>query len=187
MNATDTTKAVFLDRDGTLNIDHGYVYRTEDLELVPRAVESLTELKAAGFKLIVVTNQSGVARGMYMESDVDRFHNELGRVFAGSAVELDGFYFCPHHPEGKINEYAISCTCRKPGSDLFVRASQDHGVDIQNSYGIGDRMRDVSPVIELGGRGVLIDSGTYAPIDSSGLGKARSLYEAVQLVLAEGA
>jgi D-glycero-D-manno-heptose 1,7-bisphosphate phosphatase len=186
MSSTGLTKAVFLDRDGTLNVDHGYVYRPDDLELIPRAVEALVVLQDAGFKLIVVTNQSGVARGMFTESDVAKFHDELTGVFAKSNVILDGFYFCPHHPEGEIQEYTFACTCRKPGSELFIRAAGEHDIDIGKSYAIGDRMRDVSPVIEIGGRGVLIDPAVHRPMDSSGFGVAPSLYEASRLVLSDG-
>jgi len=178
-----TTKAVFLDRDGTLNIDHGYVYRTDDLELTQKAIEALGLLRDAGFKLIVVTNQSGVARGMFTESDVTRFHDELSRILAGSDVVIEGFYYCPHLPDGTIPEYACTCNCRKPGSELFLQASREHDVDIGKSYAIGDRMRDVSPIIELGGRGVLIDPPTHRPIDSSGLGVTPSIYEAAQLII----
>lgn len=186
MSSKSTTKAVFLDRDGTLNIDHGYVYRIDDLELMPRAVEALACLQDAGLKLIVVTNQSGVARAMFAESDVIRFHDELSRIFTGFGVGIDGFYYCPHHPEGAVTEYAVACNCRKPGSELFVRAAREHDIDIGRSFAIGDRMRDVSPIIELGGRGVLIDPDKETPIDSSGLGVMPGIYEAAQVILAAG-
>lgn len=183
MSEIGSARAVFLDRDGTLNVDYGYVYQIEQLDFVPQAALALTDLQNRGFKLIVVTNQSGVARGMYTESEVLRFHDEVSERLGRSGVEITAFYYCPHLPDATESRYAIACECRKPQTGLFIHAAADHGIDLSSSYAIGDRMRDVLPLIELGGRGVLIDPGLNAPVDQPGLEVVGSLYDAAQLII----
>jgi D-glycero-D-manno-heptose 1,7-bisphosphate phosphatase len=129
-------KTIFLDRDGTLNVDVGYLSRVEDLELFPFTREALELLKAAGFKLAVVTNQSGIGRGFYDEETLDAIHAELQRQVGGI---IDAFYFCPHLPD-------VGCECRKPKLKMIEDADRELGVDFPKSWMIGDKVLD----IELG-------------------------------------
>lgn len=133
--------AVFLDRDGTLVRDDGYVHAVEDLEILPHVVEGLGALKRAGFLLIVVTNQSGVARGLYGEQDVTRFHAALN-VRLGPAAAIDAFYFCPYHPEASVPQYRKRSALRKPDIGMFHEACRDFAIAIERSYMIGDRASD---------------------------------------------
>jgi len=133
--------AVFLDRDGTLVRDDGYVHAIEDLEVLPHVAQGLTALKRAGFLLIVVTNQSGVARGLYREEDVERFHAELN-VRLGPAAEIDAFYFCPFHPDAVLPEYRQTSPLRKPDIGMFHEACRDFTIAAPRSYMVGDRLSD---------------------------------------------
>lgn len=136
-------KAVFLDRDGTLNVDKGYVYRTEDMEWIPGVPEALKRLKDAGYLLIVVTNQSGVARGYYTEDDVRALHAYMNQYLRDRyGFCLDAFYYCPHHPEAAIPAYRKRCGCRKPAPGLVLRAVRDFDIHIASSYMIGDSESD---------------------------------------------
>ena len=143
--------AVFLDRDGVLNDDPGYVYRTEDLKLLPEVASSLKRLSSAGFVLIVITNQAGIARGKFTIADTNRFNTALAEEIARkSGASIAGFYICPHHPEGTVKEFAIVCECRKPGTKLVQQAAIDHGIDLSKSYFIGDRESDVECGLRAG-------------------------------------
>lgn len=133
--------AVFLDRDGTLVRDDGYVHAIADLEILPHVVEGLTALKRAGFLLIVVTNQSGVARGLYGEADVERFHAELNARL-GPAAAIDAFYFCPFHPDAVLPQYRETSPLRKPDIGMFHQACRDFAIKAERSYMIGDRQSD---------------------------------------------
>jgi len=111
-------KVIFLDRDGTLNAEVNYLHRPEDLQLLPGVPGALRRLKEAGYKLVVVTNQAGVARGYYKEADVDALHRYLNEILAAEGAEIDAFFYCPHHPEHGIGAYKTNCRCRKPGTGL---------------------------------------------------------------------
>ena len=140
-------KCVFLDRDGTINVDKGYLYLPSDLEFISGVPEALKTIKNKGFLLIVITNQSGVARGKYTISDIDVFHNEINRqLIALGSVPIDAYYTCPHHILGTISPYNIECNCRKPSPTLVFKAASDHFIDLKASYMIGDKDSD----IELG-------------------------------------
>lgn len=127
--------AVFLDRDGTINVDYGYVYQPEKLEFIPGSIEGMKLLQSQGFLLIIVTNQSGIARGYFTEEQMNRFHKVMAEKLDSYGVKIDGIYFCPHL-EG--------CNCRKPGVDLYYRAKRDFNIDFSRSYVIGDNVRDLS-------------------------------------------
>lgn len=136
-------KAVFLDRDGTINIDKGYVYRNEDFEFIKGVPETLVKIKDKGYLLIVVTNQSGIARGYYTEEDVLQLHLQVNNtLFDHYGIKIDKFYYCPHHFEEGVGEYKIQCQCRKPNSGLIEQALQDFDIDIGKSYMIGDKESD---------------------------------------------
>ena len=136
-------KAVFLDRDGTVNVDKGYLYKIADFEFMPGAKEALAVLAGAGYRLVIITNQSGVARGYYSESDVNALHGWLCDTLAGDGIRISGIYYCPHHPDGNAEPYRRQCGCRKPGLELFYKAASDWELDLNLSIAIGDRMRDL--------------------------------------------
>lgn len=127
-------KAIFLDRDGTINVDYGYVYKIEDFEFIPGVIESLRKLQKAGFLLVIITNQSGIARGYYSKKDFLDLHKSVNLILAENGIKIDGLYFCPHL-EG--------CECRKPKLKLFYDAAKDLNIDFSNSFAIGDRLRDL--------------------------------------------
>lgn len=151
--------AVLVDRDGTLNIDHGYIGRLDLLHLYPYSIEALRLLQQAGFKLVVVTNQAGVARGMFSEAFVLESHEWLRQQFAAGGVHFDAIYHCPHHPEGIVPKYAIACDCRKPGPGMAERAARELDLDLSRSYVIGDKWRDVGLGNAVGASGILVRTG----------------------------
>ncbi len=138
------SKAVFLDRDGTINIDKNYIYKMEDFEFIPGAVEALRLLQKEGYKLIIITNQSGIARGYYTEEQYETLNQWMLRELEVAGVFIDGVYYCPHHPGAKVKEYRKECNCRKPGLGLFEDAIREHNIDLSLSYAVGDKLRDVA-------------------------------------------
>ena len=141
--STNSKRAVFLDRDGTLNVDVGYLHRLEDLELFPWTADALRLLKRAGYTLIVVTNQSGIAHGLIDPGFVQICHDEMRRRLQGGGADLDALYFCTHHPRGSVPELSIDCRCRKPLPGMVEDAVRDLGVDPRQSWVIGDKWLDV--------------------------------------------
>lgn len=136
-------KAAFIDRDGVINEERGYVHRIEDFALLPGAVEGLRTLAAAGYKLVVVTNQAGVARGYYDTATVERLHAHMRAQLQAQDVHIDAVYYCPHHPEGKSTTYAIACGCRKPAPGMLEQAARELGLDLGASVLVGDKVSDV--------------------------------------------
>lgn len=134
--------AAFIDRDGVLNVDRGYVHRVQDFEWLPGAIQALALLQQAGYALVVVTNQSGVARGLYTLADVERLHAHLRADLQAHSVQLTGVYACPHHPEGVVPEFRIDCACRKPQPGLIEAAAREHGLDLRASLLFGDKTSD---------------------------------------------
>ena len=137
-------KAVFLDRDGTINIDKDYLYKIEDFEYLPGAVEGLRLLQEQGYLLIVITNQSGIARGFYSEEDYLRLDKWMKEDLAQKGVKITASYYCPHLLDVKVSKYSIECECRKPKLGLFYQAAKDWDIDIDNSIAIGDKPRDIA-------------------------------------------
>ena len=172
--------AAFIDRDGVLNADHGYVFRVQDFEWLPGAVDALALLQREGFALVVVTNQSGVARGLYTLADVDHLHAHLRADLAAQGVELAGIYACPHHPDGTVLEYRLHCACRKPMPGMIEQAAREHGLDLAASCLFGDKASDIEAGRRAGvGRCWLI--GTAGEGRACGAdGAAASLIDAVQ-------
>jgi len=143
--------AVFLDRDGTIIRDAHYIRDPRNVELLAGVPDALRDFIAKDLALIVITNQSGIARGFLKESDYFAVRDHLDLLLAKEQVQLTATYHCPHHPEE-----TGPCECRKPGRLLYRRAIEEHELDIAKSWGIGDRWRDIAPVIGLGGRGILV-------------------------------
>ncbi len=146
--------AVFVDRDGTVIREREYLSDPDGVDLVPGAVEGLRMLQEAGYAVVIVTNQSGIARGLYGEAEYRAVAREVARRLAGAGVRVVGSYYCPHHPE-----FTGPCECRKPATGLFRAAAAEHGLDLARSVYVGDRIRDVVPALELGGRAVLVRTG----------------------------
>lgn len=152
-------KAVFLDRDGTLNVDVGYLHRLEDLELYPWTGDALRLLKRAGYLLVVVTNQSGIAHGLIAPEFVPACHEEMRRRLAPAGADLDALYFCNHHPRGSIAELAVDCRCRKPLPGMVDDAVRDLQVDPSQSWVVGDKWLDVNLGHAVGARSILVRTG----------------------------
>ncbi len=151
--------AVFLDKDGTLLEDVPYSVDRSNMKVLQGAGEGLRLLSSAGYRLLVVSNQSGVARGYFPEQALVGVETRLGEMFTELGVPLEAFYFCPHHPMGRVPEYAVSCSCRKPQPGLILRAAAEHDLDVGRSWMIGDILDDVEAGHRAGCRTVLIDNG----------------------------
>jgi D,D-heptose 1,7-bisphosphate phosphatase len=180
-------KAVFLDKDGTLVEDVPYNVDPEKIRLVPEAVESLRALKAAGFKLIVISNQAGVAHGRFKEEALKGVEKRLNELLGEHGVALDGFYFCPHHPDGRVRVYTKTCFCRKPSPGMLFQAARDHGLNLADSWFIGDILNDVEAGRRADCRTILIDNGNETEWDLSPLRRphytVKTLAEAAQVIL----
>ena len=150
--------AVFLDRDGTIIRDANYISKPEQVELLPGAALAIRRLNDAQVPVVVVTNQSGIARGMFAESDYQLVRDRVTLLLSREGARVDATYMCPHHPD-----FTGPCECRKPGSLLFRQAAEELDVHPPSSWFIGDRLRDVLPAQELGGRGALVPSRDTPP------------------------
>lgn len=146
-------KAVFLDRDGTLNVDVAYLYEIEKFNWIPGAKEALKYLTEQGYTLFVVTNQSGVARGYFAEEKVHQLHAFIQSELAEIGVKIEKFYYCPHLPDGPIPKYAIECDCRKPKPGMILQACHEYDIDKEKSFLVGDGKRDVEAAEAAGIRG----------------------------------
>jgi D-glycero-D-manno-heptose 1,7-bisphosphate phosphatase len=148
--------AVFLDKDGTLIKDVPYNIDPAQIELVDGSTHSLKRLRAAGYRLVVVTNQSGVARGLFPETAMQGVRAQIETLLG---LQLDGFYYCPHHPRGTLPAYAIECECRKPNPGMLLTAARDLDLDLAASWMVGDILNDVEAGHRAGCRAILIDNG----------------------------
>lgn len=153
------SKVIFLDRDGTINEDVHFLSKPEQLKLIPGAAEALRRLAEARWRLFVISNQSGVARGLFTESDVAGVHRCLERMLRDEGVIIEGFYYCPHHPEYGPPAYRKDCQCRKPKLGMLYQAAADHGLELKEALVIGDRRSDVFCGLALNGRAVMVRTG----------------------------
>ena len=156
---TTTRPAVFLDRDGTINLDAGYIDRLERFELYPFAIDAIRLLRQAGYLAIVITNQAGVAQGLYDEAFVETTAQFLASRAELGNTRIDGHYYCPHSPDAVVDRYRVDCECRKPKAGLARRAAAELGIDLGRSVVIGDRWRDIAVARAVGARGVLVKTG----------------------------
>lgn len=152
-------RIVFLDRDGTLNEEVCYLHRPEDLRILPGVPKALRMLKKAGYRLVVVTNQAGVARGYYTEEDVKLLHRYMNEILEKDGAGIDAFYYCPHHPEHGIGVYKKACHCRKPDIGMFEMAASQFPVDRAHSFMIGDKILDVEAGKGFGLTSILVGTG----------------------------
>jgi D-glycero-D-manno-heptose 1,7-bisphosphate phosphatase len=151
---TALVKAIFLDRDGTLNKETGYLHNWTDWRWLPGVPEALALLRRHGYKLVAVTNQSGLARGLYSPEAVTRLHQEANRHLASRKAALDAFYYCPHHPD-----FTGPCDCRKPKPGMLLRAATEMDLDRARSWMVGDKISDVEAGLAAGCRAVLVRTG----------------------------
>lgn len=152
--ASGRRPALFLDRDGTVVRERNYLSDPEQVALVPGAAAALRRFRQAGYALVIVTNQSGIARGLYTEADYRAVEARVEECLAAAGVTLDGVYFCPHHPD-----FTGPCACRKPGLELYERASRDLNIDPARSIFVGDKVKDVLPAQAFGGTPALVQTG----------------------------
>jgi rfaE bifunctional protein nucleotidyltransferase chain/domain len=181
-------KAAFLDRDGVINKDKAHVYRWEDFEFFPGAIEGMLKLQNAGYALIIVTNQSGLARGYYTEEEYQNLCESLRKFLAERGVNIDGIFHCPHHPSGSVQALALICDCRKPAPGLLIKASDQLGIDLLNSILIGDKQSDIDAARAAGvGRAYIINSDNFEmSIKEQGIvGRYSSLLNCVNNILSE--
>jgi D-glycero-D-manno-heptose 1,7-bisphosphate phosphatase len=195
--ATGLRRAAFLDRDGVINVDRGYVFRRDDFQFVPGPLAACAQLHRQGFALVVVTNQSGIGRGLYGEDDFRRLTEWMCAEFAAAGAPLAGVYHCPHHPQAPLAEYRRACECRKPAPGLLLAAAGELSLDLGRSVLFGDKISDIEAAAAAGvPQRVLLGTDGQAPppADAASPATARfaSLAEAVaseplRAALAEGA
>lgn len=151
--------AVFLDRDGTINVEKNYLHRIEDFEFIPGAPEAIRQLNRAGYLVLVVTNQSGVARGYFSLAEVDALHRHMVQCLTECGARIDGFYVCPHHPTVGRGEWRQACSCRKGQPGLLLQAAAEHGIDLARSYMVGDKAADLEAGQQAGCSSLLVLTG----------------------------
>jgi D-glycero-D-manno-heptose 1,7-bisphosphate phosphatase len=152
-------RAVFIDRDGTVNVEKEYLHRPEDFQFIPGAPAAIRLLNEAGFLVIVVTNQSGVGRGYYDEAAVRRLHRFMDEELGRYGASVDAYYFCPHHPRHGIGDYLRECGCRKPLPGMLHEAAGDFPIDLAASFIIGDKIADIEAGLAAGCRPLLVRTG----------------------------
>jgi D-glycero-D-manno-heptose 1,7-bisphosphate phosphatase len=188
-------KAVFLDRDGTVTEEVGYLTNVDMLRMIPGAGAAIRKLNQSGFKVVLVTNQSGVARGYFPESLVHEAHERLTGMLKSEGARLDGIYYCPHHPTAGKSQYTTVCDCRKPATGLLDRAAKELNIDLSGSYMVGDKWSDVELAHNAGANAVLVQTG-FAHDDPGNVRPeqvddpdftAHDLAEAAEWILRQGA
>jgi D-glycero-D-manno-heptose 1,7-bisphosphate phosphatase len=174
--------ALFLDRDGTINVDTINVAQADNVRLIPGAAAAIARVNAAGIPVIVVTNQSGIARGLFTVEQYEQVRARIDELLAEAGARVLASYYCPHAPE-----IAPKCECRKPEPALYVQAAAEHGIDLAKSWFVGDRLRDIQPAKSFGGRGILVPRDSTPALDvveaKDGFAIATSLGAAVDRIL----
>ncbi|WP_145513228.1 D-glycero-beta-D-manno-heptose 1,7-bisphosphate 7-phosphatase [Yersinia massiliensis] len=164
---TQPVPAIFLDRDGTINVDHGYVHEIDNFQFIDGVIDACRELKEMGFALVLVTNQSGIARGMFTEAQFLSLTEWMDWSLADRGVDLDGIYFCPHHPDGSVAEFREICECRKPLPGMLLQAQNEMNIDMAASYMVGDKIEDMQAALAANiGTKVLVRTGK--PVTAEG-------------------
>jgi D,D-heptose 1,7-bisphosphate phosphatase len=151
--------AVFLDRDGTINEEVGYLDSLDKLKIIPGAYEAIRLINESGMKVVVISNQAGVARGLFTEDFVKITHEHLQIALRQEGAYIDKFYYCPHHPNEGIEPYRQVCNCRKPATGMLLQAARDLNIDLIRSYLVGDRFNDMEAGKKIGVRGILVKTG----------------------------
>ena len=192
-NHLDLQPAVFLDRDGTINEQMGYINHLCRFHLLPGAAEAIKKLNDHKIPVVVVSNQSGLARGYFPEELLTAVHEKMSTLLAEKGAHVDGIYYCPHHPEAKEERFRESCTCRKPKPGLVLQAAKELNLDPERSFVVGDRWSDIKTAANCGARSILVRTG-YGRGDEQYIGPKQDiqpdhitedLQEAVDLILEE--
>lgn len=185
-------KAVFLDRDGTINVEKNYLHKIEDFEFLPGVIDGLKLLQDAGYILVIVINQSGIGRGYYTEEDFHALNEWMLRKLKEKGVVISKVYYCPHLPDAKVEKYRINCDCRKPKLGMYETAIEEFCIDLTQSWAIGDKIRDFAICEKNGCRGFLIGNSEKEsiinPIKSSiekGIRYAVDLWQAANTIVEE--
>lgn len=181
-------RAVFLDRDGTINVEKEYLHRPEDLEFISGVPQAIRRLNQAGFLVIVVTNQSGVARGYFSVADVHHLHQEMQQRLVDEGAHIDAYYLCPHHPDKGLDEYRLDCDCRKGKPGMLIQAATEWNIDLSDSYIVGDKDSDLLAGIAAGCCPCLVTTG-YGEVhrsfaDARNIMICKDLMDAVDMILA---
>jgi D-glycero-D-manno-heptose 1,7-bisphosphate phosphatase len=174
--------ALFLDRDGTINIDTTHVSRPDTVRLIPGAAAAIARVNAAGLPVIVVSNQSGIGRGLFTIEEYEQVRERIDELLSAAGAHVLTTYYCPHSPD-----VAPACECRKPGPGLYRQAAAEHGIDLARSWYVGDRLRDIQPAKIFGGHGILVPRDTTPGVDvvaaRDGFAISTSLGAAVDRIL----
>jgi D-glycero-D-manno-heptose 1,7-bisphosphate phosphatase len=184
--------AVFLDRDGTMIQDVGYLERMDRLALFPYTLDAIRLFNRAGFKVVVVTSQNGVASGMVTEKFLAELHGSIAMSAEGAGGLIHGFYYCPHNPQAVVEQYRTDCDCRKPKPGMIHAAARDLSLDVSRSFVVGDRWRDIEMGQAAGAKGILVETGygrTEAlnrPDNIEPVPIVANLMEAASLILRKG-
>jgi D-glycero-D-manno-heptose 1,7-bisphosphate phosphatase len=180
---TELRPALFLDRDGTINVDTVHVSHPDTVRLIPGAAAAIARVNAAGIPVIVISNQSGIGRGLFTVEEYERVRTRIDELLAAEGAHVLATYYCPHSPDTESG-----CECRKPGPALYRQAAAEHGLDLARSWYVGDRLRDIQPARTFGGRGVLVPRDTTPGVDvvaaRDGFAISTSLGAAVDRMLA---
>ncbi|MCX7981281.1 MAG: HAD family hydrolase [Syntrophales bacterium] len=178
-------RAVFLDRDGTINEEVGYLNAMDKLVIIPGAFEAVKLINRLSLKAIVVTNQSGVARGMFDETFLKHVHRYMKDLFLKHGAVIDDFFYCPHHPTEGQGKYLLRCLCRKPEPGMLLAAAKKWNLDLKSSYMIGDQAKDIELIRRVGGKGILVNTGYGSQVDGELIKpdfRARDILEAVKWI-----
>lgn len=178
--ANDSVKFLILDRDGTINEDKGFIYRVEDMVILPGVIKGLQKFRDAGWKFVVITNQAGIARKLYTVNDLHRFHRHMRGVLGENGIDIEAFCYCPHHPD-----ITGDCQCRKPKTKLVEDAGRRFGFDPGYSIFIGDKDSDIQLGLNFGGVTVLIQNRQYPNVVMPNF-KAKDLNQAFELLKQAG-
>lgn len=168
--------AVFLDRDGVINREYGYVHKVDEFHFIDGVFAACREISRAGYRLIVITNQAGIARGYYTEDDFHQLTKWMLSEFSRHDVEIDDVYYCPHHPVYGVGDYHRDCNCRKPAPGMIVRAAKEHMLDLQHSILVGDKVTDVEAG-QSAGLSCCVLVRTGHSISSKDMGKADTVFD----------
>jgi len=167
-------RAVFVDRDGTLNEESGYLCKKEDCRFIPGALEAIGQLNKAGFLVVVITNQSGIARGYYSEADLAQLHLYMDKEIAAAGGLVAGWYHCPHHPD--YPDRGSQCDCRKPLPGMIQRAAKELGIDLTSSWMVGDKLADVYAGVAAGCQTILVETG-YGSVEALSAPKEQLIFD----------
>lgn len=168
LKTTKNQAAIFLDRDGVINYDHEYTYQIKDFAFIPDVFKVCRQFIQLGYQLIIITNQSGIARGYYSENDFKKLNHWMLEQFKNNGIKIKAVYYCPHHPVYGLGEYKIECNCRKPKPGMLVRAAQEYQINLSQSILIGDNLSDIKAGKSAGvGKNFLVQTGKKLIDDSS--------------------